>query len=223
MIRSCFAAACLIFVACSRTEPAQVENLTEEEVLAQDSMLRDTSTILEMEQPTRGELSLFGVGSHDFKGRFRATAGLCEQLRFVELTVRNDSLDTIMLFRLPDSDESAAGQYVVSSPLEDYFVVGSVRVGFQLIRGRAASVFRGIGGLVELTDWGSQISGTFAATMQEAATDQITKITGQFVDIRVDAADEDECATTAAAFVSADSTGLAPDTVVDSLVPALGG
>ena len=222
MIRLLFVAICFVSAACSRTDQAQVQDLTEEEVLAQDSILRDTSTVLELEQPARGELSLFGVGSHDFKGRFRATAGLCGQLRFLELTVRNDSLDTIMLFRLPESAEAAVGPYVVTSPMDDYFVIGSVRVGFQLIRGRAASVFRGIGGSVELTDWGPQVSGTFTATMQEAATDQITKIMGQFIDVRVDAGDDDECAVTAAAFVNADSAGVDLGTVRDSLVPASG-
>ncbi len=216
MIRVFFMGMWCVLLGCGGGGPAQIGELGDEEAVEQDSILRDTSTILELELPRSGELSLFGVGSHDFRGRFRAAATLCDDLRFLEVTVRTDSLDTIMLFHLPKSEESAAGPYVVSSPTEDYFVVGSVRVGLQLIRGRTGSVFRGIGGSVELTDWGRRISGSFTATMQEAATDQIMKIKGQFQGVRVLRADEDECAVTSSAFVT-------PDSVADSLIPASGG
>jgi len=212
-----------VLLACGGDGPAQLGELNEAEVLAWDSTLRDTSTILEVELPRRGELSLFGVGSQDFRGRFRAAASLCEDLRFLELTVRTDSLDTIMVFHLPESEEAVAGPYVVSSPMEDYFKVGSVRVGLQLLRGRTGWVFRGIAGSVELTDWGSRISGTFAATMKEAATEQITKIRGQFESVRVLTADEDECAVTASAFVNPDSAAAEPDSAVDPVVPVPGG
>jgi len=212
-----------VLLACGGGEPAQIGELNEAEALAQDSMLRDTSTILEVELPRRDELSLFGVGSHDFRGRFRAAASLCEDLRFLELMVRTDSLDTIMLFHIPESEESVAGPYVVSPPAADSFMVGSVRVGFQLLRGRTGWVFRGIVGSVELTEWGPRISGIFAVTMREVATGQITKISGQFKSVRILKADEDECAVTASAFVDPDSVRADPDSVVDPVVPAPGG
>jgi hypothetical protein len=212
-----------VLLACGGGGPIQSEELTEEEALAQDSILRDTATILEVELPRRDELSLFGVGSHDFRGRFRAAASLCEDLRFLELAVRTDSLDTIMLFHIPESEESVSGPYVVSPPTADSFMVGSVRVGFQLLRGRTGSVFRGIAGSVELTEWGARISGTFTVTMQEFATDRITKIRGQFKSVRILTAAEDECAVTASAFVNPDSAAAEPDSVVDPVVPASGG
>ena len=216
MTRLLFTGFWCVLLACRQVDPAQVEELGEEEALEQDSILRDTSTILKVELPRRGELSLYGVGSHDFQGRFRAEASLCKDLRFLQLQVGTDSLDTIMLFHLPESEESAAGPYLVSSPTEEYFVVGAVRMGLQIIRGRTGSVFRGIGGSVELTDWGPRISGTFTATMQEVATEQITKIQGEFTSVRILTAAEDECAVTSSAFVN-------PDSVADSLVPAPGG
>jgi len=222
VIRFLFVGLWGVLLACGGGGPAQFGELTEGEALEQDSILRDTSTILEVELPRREELSLFGVGSHDFQGRFRAVASLCEDLRFLELTVRTDSLDTIMLFHLPESEESAVGPYRVSSPMEDHFMVGSVRVGLQLLRGRTGSVFRGIAGSVELTDWGPRISGTFSATMREAATEQITKIRGQFKSVRIIAATEDECAVSASAFVDPDSAAAEPDSVVDP-IPASGG
>ena len=212
-----------VLLACGGGGPAQFGELTEAEALDQDSILRDTSTILEVELPRRGELSLFGVGSHDFRGRFRAVASLCEDLRFLELTVRTDSIDTIMLFHLPESEASAAGPYVVSSPMEDYFMVGSVRVGLQLLRGRMGSVFRGTAGSVELTDWGSRISGIFDVTVQEAATDQITKIKGQFKSVQILVATEGECAVTTSAFVNPESATTEPGSVMDPVVPAPGG
>lgn len=209
-----------VLFACGGDGPAQLGELNEAEVVAWDSMLRDTSTILEVELPRRGELSLFGVGSQDFQGRFRAAATLCEDLRFLELTVRTDSIDVIILFHLPESEEAVAGPYMVSSPMEDYFMVGSVRVGLQLIRGRTGWVFRGIAGSVELTDGGSRISGTFAATMQGAATEQITKISGEFKSVRVLTADTGECAVSATAFVNPDSAAAEPDSVEGPVVPA---
>jgi hypothetical protein len=223
MIRFLFMGLWGVLLACGGGGPAQFEELSEEEALEQDSILRDTSTILEVEVPRRDELSFFGVGGRDFRGRFRATANLCEDLRFLELTVRTDSLDTIMLFHLPESEESAAGPYVVSSPMEEYFVVGSVRVGLQLIRGRTGWVSRGIGGSVELTEWGPRMSGTFAVTMREAATEQIMKIRGQFKSVRIFPADEAECAVAASAFVNPDSAADKPDSVVDPVAPAPGG
>ena len=175
-----------------------------------EEMRADTSRVVEPEPPRRGELSMSGVGSHSFVERFRASARLCQDPRFLQLTVQTDSLDTIFLFYLPESDDAAVGDYAVARSTDDLFQVGSVRLGLQLIRGRTGSVFRGMNGFVTISRLDGRMSGTFESVIQEEATEAVTKIRGRFASVRVHDTPESECALTAATFVDADSLEAVP-------------
>ena len=202
---------------CGETDtPDPTEMRTEDEVMAEMEALSDTSTIPTLEQPNRGELSIAGVGSHVFGGRFSATAYRCDEPRFLSLIVRTDSVDTIFLFHVPEEPPTAA--YQVAPSTARLFAEGEVRIGVQLIRGRIGSILRGITGGVELVQAGGRASGDFEATLHEAATEAVTKILGEYREVEIRAADPDECALNASAFVELEPTDslagpVAPDSI----------
>lgn len=204
-------------LACGGTDSAEPEELTDEEVLELEEALADTSRVMEVEPPRRGELSLSGVGSHEFLGRFRAAAGLCQDPRFLQLTVQTDSLDTIFLFHLPGTEEAIVGDYEVVRATEELFEVARVRIGLQLIRGRVGSIFRGVQGVATLAAFDGRVSGHFEAAIEEVGTEAIAKIRGRFNSVLVHDIPEDNCALAAAAFVDVDSVASVARTEPDTL------
>lgn len=213
MIREILSCLILGTVACGGSELAEPDDLAISEAIAKGEKLRDTSTVLEPQVPESGELTIAAVGNHNFEGRFSATARICEDLRFLEVTVRTDSVDVIFLFNLPPNDDDVPGDFTVVSATDSLFAVGDVRVGVQIIRGRVGSVFRGTAGAISLTDWGRRIAGTFEVMIREAASESVTKTAGAFRGIRVRATDPAECALTSTGFAS-DSVPIAdPDSL----------
>lgn len=198
---------CLVLgsVACGGSEPAEPDDLAISEAIGEGEKIRDTSTVLEPQTPESGELTIAAVGNLNFEGRFSATARMCEDLRFLEVTVRTDSVDVIFLFNLPPDDDDVRGDFVVALATDSLFAVGDVRVGIQIIRGRVGSVFRGTAGAISLTDWGRRMGGTFEVTIQEAASESVSKTAGAFRGIRVRPNDPAECALTSTGFAPPDS------------------
>ncbi len=197
--------------------PQPTDGMTEDEVIDQMEAVLDTSTILPLKEPNRGELTIAGVGSHHFQGLFTAEAWQCDEPRFVSVVVQTDSIDVIFLFYVSSVDPIA--DYRVTPSTEQLFAEGEVRVGVQLIRGRQGAIFRGTGGTVRFTD-GSGASGDFEVTLEEVATEAIvTKIRGRFHEVDIRPADPEECTLNATAFVEPEPGDSVPAAREDSTPP----
>jgi hypothetical protein len=145
--------------------------------------------------PNSSDGYLVAVSDGDFvlDGRWRATAGLCADVRVVELYAEDTDGGTALVLHYPEGEPT--GEFpimLVDSATPDKRLA---LIGVQVFEERDAFGFQAFEGIVEIVSFDERLSGRFASTVRDIQTDILTRYVGVFAAIRVEDLGTDYCDT----------------------------
>jgi len=139
----------------------------------------------------RGALIARSATPGPLSGEWRPVAGLCGAPPSFQLVARGDSVDLIVLLRLP-ADGLATGVYAVAAPEDTAAGPRTARLGVQRVL-YTDFAYRSERGSVELSRLDRLASGRFDVVLREVTAQDTVRYLGVFERVRVDSLTESQC------------------------------
>lgn len=124
-------------------------------------------------------------------GEWRPAAGMCGSPPTLQLVARGDSVDVIVLLRLPENGP-ATGAYRVAGPQDTVAGPGTARIGVQRLL-YVERAYRSERGAVELQRLDRLASGRFDVVLRELNAIDTVRYLGVFERIRLDSLPGAQC------------------------------
>lgn len=179
------AALALLLVACGAEQAAR------DTVPPAGEALVDTS----YPTPRRGALVARAVTERALDGRWTARGTACPNSPALQLLARGDTVDVLILLRLPH-DETAPGGYKVLGPLDSADAPRTARVAVQRMQ-YVDLAYRGFEGMVWLERLNRSATGRFDIVLDEAVSHDRVRYLGVFDAVPVDSGSAAVCAAAA--------------------------
>lgn len=141
--------------------------------------------------PRRGAVIARSASPGPLSGAWRARAGVCSDPPSLQLLGRSDSVDVMILLRLP-ARGSATGVYAVAAPEDTTATPRTARLGVQKVMYMDLA-YRSERGTVELNRLDQLASGRFDVVLREVTSQDTVRYLGVFERIRVDSLPASDC------------------------------
>ncbi len=141
--------------------------------------------------PRRGALVARAVTERALDGHWTARGTACPSPPAFQLLARGDTVDVLILLRLPQ-DEAAPGGYKVLGPLDSTDAPRTARVGVQRMQ-YVDLAYRGFEGTVWLERLDRSATGRFDIVLDEAVSHDRVRYLGVFDAVPVDSGSAAAC------------------------------
>lgn len=141
--------------------------------------------------PRRGALIARSAFPGPLSGEWQPTAGVCGARASFQLLARGDSVDVLVLLRLPAAGPTT-GAYAVAGPEDSTARPRTARIGVQRLE-YVDLAYRGERGSVELSRLDRMASGRFDVVLREAISQDTVRYLGVFERVGLDSLPEPEC------------------------------
>ncbi len=164
----------------------------------------DSLTMPDLPEARRGFLIARGAGPYELDGDWEAQTGACDEPPLLEVVGRTPGMGVLVLLQLPPAGERVTN-YPVTIVEEGAPAAPASQIAVQLLEGSTGRAFQGLEGSIDVYRFDDRVSGQFAVTLREIASDDLQKYAGVFHEIPVAPLPEEQCAQFKAALEVPDS------------------
>ncbi len=170
-------------IACSSQPEQEAVDLGDPEIGRTRLAADELPPVPPYPQSRNGRLVTQSAGDHEIQGEWSAQAGLCDDAGIMEIYAGPPGYSTALFIRMPEGDR--IGEYPIAAAATPFPSAPAALVAVQIFEDPDAYGFQGYHGLLELSEWGDEVSGRFASTLREVSIDVLTHYVGTFEGIPV--------------------------------------